>query len=170
MDATARTTEAEGILSTVEETYGFRPNLMEELATAPAALRTYLAGQDAMSGASLSPSQAQAVQLAVAAHNDCHYCRAAHSKLGRGSGISDDDVEAISGGELPGDPEIRPVVEATRRVLGERGWLDEDDLTELADAGVDRQKLYEIVAFVGLKTLSNYVNHIAGTEVDPQFR
>lgn len=108
---------------------------MEELAKAPAAARTYLAGQDAMSGASLSPDQAQAVQLAVAAYNECGYCGAAHTTLGRGAGIS-----------------------------------DEDDLAELAEAGVDRRMLYEIIAFVGLKTLSNYVNHIAGTEVDPQFR
>lgn len=54
-------------------------------------------------------------------------------------------------------------------MLDERGWLDETDLDELSGGGVDRQALYEIVAFVPLKTLTNYVNHIADTEVDPQF-
>jgi AhpD family alkylhydroperoxidase len=169
-EATAQSTEAEEILSTVEDAYGFRPNLLQELARAPAAARTYLAGQDAMSGASLSPAQAQAVQLAVAAYNECDYCGAAHTTLGSGSGISEEDLAAIGNGRLPADSELRPVVDATRRVLSERGWLDEGDLAELAEAGVDRQMLYEIIAFVGLKTLSNYVNHIAGTEVDPQFR
>jgi AhpD family alkylhydroperoxidase len=168
--ATSRSTEAEEILSTVEDKFGFRPNLMEEMITAPAAVRTYLAGQDAMAAASLSPAQAQAVQLAVASHNDCHYCGAVHSKMAGGSGVSEADVERIAEGDLPEDPELRPVVDATRRVLEERGWLDEEDLAELSEAGVDRQKLYEIITFVGLKTISNYVNHIAGTDVDPQFR
>lgn len=168
--AANRTADAEEILATVENKYGFRPNLMKEMVVAPAAARAYLAGQDAMSDASMSPVQAQAVQLAVAAYNDCGYCGAVHSKVGRDTGISEADVAAIADGGLPEDPGLRPVVRATRRVMEARGWLDDDDLEALAVAGVDRRKLYEIVAFVALKTLSNYVNHIAGTEVDPQFR
>ena len=30
--------------------------------------------------------------------------------------------------------------------------------------------IYEIVAPIGIKTISNFVNHIADTEIDPQFR
>jgi len=32
--------------------------------------------------------------------------------------------------------------------------------------GVSRFQLYEVVAFVGLKTISNYINHIAHTTID----
>lgn len=168
--ATNRSARAEEILSSVEEAYGFRPNLMKEMVASPAAARAYLAGQEAMEDATLTPAQAQAVQLAVAVHNGCHYCGAAHATVGRQTGISDEDVTAIEDGRLPDDPELAPLVKTTRRVLEKRGWLEEDDLAELAADGVDREKLFEVVAFVALKTLSNYVNHIAGTEVDPQFR
>lgn len=170
MTTTARRdTEAEEILSTVEEKYGFRPNLMEEMVAAPAAARMYLAAQDALAGASLSETQAQAVQLTVALHNGCDYCTTVHAKLGRQSGLSDEDAEAIAAGGLPEDPEIAPLVKATRRILDERGWIDPEEQETLAAEGVDRQKLFEIVGFVAVKTLSNYVNHIAGTELDPQF-
>ncbi len=170
MTTTTRQNEqARAILSSVEEKYGFRPNLIEELVRAPAAAQVYLRGQDAMADSSLSPAQQQAVQLAVATHNECHYCDAAHATLGQQSGIASEDVEAIRDGELPADDDLRGVVSATRRVLDERGWLDDADLEELSAGGVDRQALYEIVAFVALKTLSNYVNHIADTEIDPQF-
>lgn len=81
MTVTDRPAEAEEILSAVEGTYGFRPNLMQEMVTAPAAARAYLAGQEAMAGGTLSPAQAQAVQLAVAVHNGCHYCSAAHATV-----------------------------------------------------------------------------------------
>jgi len=160
--------QAEKILATVEEQFGFRPNLIEELVTAPAAAQVYLRGQDAMADSSLTPTQQQAVQLAVATHNECHYCDAAHAALGRQSGMASEDIDAIRNGDLPRDTDLRGVVSATRRVLEERGWLDDADLQELSAGGVDRQTLYEILAFVALKTLTNYVNHIADTEIDPQ--
>ena len=159
----------EKILSTVEDAYGFRPNLIEELVKAPAAARVYLAGQDAMADSSLSQAQQQAVQLTVATHNGCHYCDAAHSTLGRQFGIGAEALDAIRDGGVPEDPELRGVVRATLRVVEKEGWLEESDLSELADEGIDRQQLYEVIAFVALKTLSNYVNHIADTEIDPQF-
>lgn len=166
---TTRDETAEAILSTVEENYGFRPNLIEELVEAPAAAQVYLRGQDAMAESSLSPAEQQAVQLTVATHNRCHYCDAAHGTLGRQSGIDEEDIEAIRDGVLPDDPDLAAVVRATRRVVEKRGWLDDTDLAELESDGIDRRELYEIVAFVALKTLSNYVNHIADTEIDPQF-
>lgn len=168
--AARRSAEAEAILSTVEGKYGFRPNLMQEMVAAPAAARMYLAAQDALEDASLTPARAQAVQLAVAAHNDCGYCTAVHRTLGGRSSISDRELQAIEEGDLPEGAEIAPVVKASRRVLAKRGWLDERDQAELAGEGVDRQKLVEIVGYVALETLPDYVNHIAGTELDPRFR
>lgn len=162
-------TEAEQILSMVEQKFGFRPNLVEEMVTAPAAARVYLGGQEAMAEGVLTPVQQQAVQLAVATENECHYCTAAHSGLARQAGLPGGDVETILDGRLPDNPDVAPVVEATRRVMNERGWLDADDLQDLEARGVDRARLYEIVTLVGLKTISNYINHIADTEVDPQF-
>lgn len=160
---------AEEVLRVVEEKFGFRPNLIEEMVRSPAAARVYLSGQGAMEDASLSGAEQQAVQLAVAAFNHCHYCTAAHSGLAKQAGVDADDAEAILEGGLPGDERTRSLVKATRLVLEKHGWLDEEDLAELESAGIDRAELYEIVALVGLKTISNYVNHIAGTEVDPQF-
>lgn len=161
---------AERILEQVEEAYGFRPNLIREFVTSPAVAQVYLGGQEAMQEASLTDAEQNAVMLAVSARNECHYCTAAHSAIGRQVGLGDAQVEAILAGDEPEDERLASLVRATHRVLDEEGWLEEDDLAELEDRGVDRAQLYEIVALIGLKTISNYVNHIAGTEVDPQFR
>ena len=32
-----------------------------------------------------------------------------------------------------------------------------------------RPLLYELIGIIAIKTISNYINHIAGTELDPQF-
>jgi len=44
------------------------------------------------------------------------------------------------------------------------------DQEALAADGIERAVLYEIVGLIGVKTISNYVNHIAGTDVDDAFR
>jgi len=166
---TATDERAEQILSQVEEAYGFRPNLIEELVTSPAAAQVYLGGQESMQGASLDEAEQNAVMLAVSTRNECHYCTAAHAGIGRQVGLSERQVEAILEQEGPEDERLAALVDATDRILGKEGWLEEDDLDEFERRGVDRAQIYEIVALIGLKTVSNYVNHIAGTEIDPQF-
>jgi len=163
-------TRTEEILSQVEEQFGFRPNLIKQMVESPAVANVYLSGQQAMTEASLSQPEQQAVQLTVATLNQCHYCGAAHETLSKATGVSEDDVEAIKSGELPGDERLRTVVEATRRLLDKRGWLEQSELDEFERAGVDRAQVYEIIALIGLKTISNYINHIAGTEIDEQFK
>ncbi len=154
----------------VQKMWGFVPNLIEEMVTAPAVAKVYLDGQETMAGASLDNRDEQAVQLAVAVFNDCHYCQAAHSAIAKGAGISVEDIEAITSGKLPSAQRLANVVKATRLVLAKKGWLSAEDLEALEADGIDRRQLYEIIALIGLKTISNYINHIAHTEIDPQFR
>lgn len=158
------------IFAAVEQKFGFVPNLFKEMADSPAALQVYLGGQQALAqGATLSPPEIQAVQLAVSTANGCAYCQAAHTKGGLAAGLSAEDVEAIKSGGLPQDPRLQALVRAARLVLDKRGWLDPQEVQALADQGIPRGQLFDIVAIIGLKTISNYVNHIAHTEIDPQF-
>lgn len=48
---------AEESLATVENTYGFRPNLIEEMATSLVAAQVYLGGQKALKDPSLSEAE-----------------------------------------------------------------------------------------------------------------
>lgn len=161
---------AREILEQVNRTYGFVPNVVREMSASPAALQVYVAGQDALAKGSLSPREQQAVQVAVASHNSCDYCQAAHSWIGQTVGITTDDLRAIKTGQRPKDRDVAAIVEAARAVLERRGWLGEDQLRILEEKGVSRAKLYEVIAFVGLKTISNYVNHIAHTPLDDAFQ
>jgi len=40
----------------------------------------------------------------------------------------------------------------------------------LQSLGVSRPELYELIAIIALKTISNYINHIQRTEVDTAFK
>ncbi len=159
----------EKALGQVERALGFVPNLFKEMSASPATLKVYLGGQEALRGGTLSASEQQAVQLAVSSANDCHYCQAAHGWLGRKVGLSPEEVTAIRKGGLPAAVELAPVVRATRLLLEKKGWLTAGDLVALEQEGITKAKVYEIVAFIGLKSISNYINHIAHTPIDHEF-
>jgi len=170
MESTVQTPEAQAVLEKVKANYGFVPNLFTEMAThSPAVAEAYFESNRLMEASSLSPQETQAVILAVSGYNECHYCTAAHRMVGKMTGVSDADIDAILAGKEPKDERLQALVVTARIVLERRGWLDETDLRRMEASGVNRGQLYEIVALIGIKTISNYINHIARTEVDPQF-
>jgi alkylhydroperoxidase family enzyme len=50
-----------------------------------------------------------------------------------------------------------------------RGWPSEADTAAFLQAGYGKQQVLEVVLGVGMKTLSNYTNHIADTPLDQAF-
>ncbi|MEM1032130.1 MAG: carboxymuconolactone decarboxylase family protein [Myxococcota bacterium] len=154
----------EEALAAAKAAFGFVPNLMTAMADGnPAVAKAYLAASGALAGSVLRPAEKQAVMLAVSAHNGCHYCTAAHRTAGKSMGIDQADLDALDSETPPTDARLATLAAATREVLSERGWVDANRV------GVTREELYEIVAIVGLKTITNYINHIAKTEIDPPF-
>jgi len=163
--------QATEVQNQAKQAFGFVPNLITEMTDHnPAVGAAYLSANGALEDGVLTPAEQQAVILAVSSYNDCHYCTKAHAAAGQQAGLSAETVNTINAGGLPDDERLQTLVQATRKVLGKRGWLSDTDLSDLEVDGIDRGELYEIVALVGAKTISNYINHIAGTEVDEPFR
>lgn len=145
--------------------FGFVPNLMSTIAAGnPDVVAAYLAASDALAKSALSAKEQQVVMLAASAYNDCHYCTAAHRTAGKAMGVTQDDLDAINRLQMPQDPRLEALVEATWALQEEGGWVSESALR------VTREELYTIIAIVGLKTITNFINHIAGTEIDAPFQ
>jgi AhpD family alkylhydroperoxidase len=163
---------AQQVHADAEAAFGMVPNLIAEMTSEnPGAAKAYLTAAGLLEeNGVLTPAEQQAVILAISSYNDCHYCTKAHAVAGQQAGLDADTVDAINAGGLPDDDRLRSLVRATRRILGKRGWLSGVDESEFADLGLGRPELYEIIAFAGVKTISNYVNHVADTEVDAPFQ
>lgn len=165
------TAETRSVFEAIVKKYGFLPNLLKEFGeTAPAVLELYLAGSRAMEKSSLNNKERNAVMLAVSAANGCRYCTAVHSTMLQAAGLSLEDIKNINQGAAPRDERLAAIVGATKQILQLRGWLKKPELTELEAKGVNKTLVYEIIALIGLKTITNYVNHINGTEIDSQFQ
>ena len=158
------------VFGVVRKKYGFVPNLIREMSLSPAVAQVYLGGQQAMAGATLRGRDQEVVQLAVSVYNECAYCRAAHRMGAKGGGIAPGDIVAIERGDRPEDPRVSALVATTWEILDMRGWLKATDLSRFRALGIDRAQVYEIVALIGLTTISNWINHIAHTEIDEPFQ
>jgi AhpD family alkylhydroperoxidase len=168
----SQTDHAEQVHDKAKQALGVVPNLIEEITKEnPAVADAYLTATGLVEeGGVLSGPEQQVVNLAASSYNDCHYCTKAHAVVGEQAGLDAETIETINEGGLPDDDRLKSLVRATRRIIGKRGWLSDADEAEFADLGLERPELYEIIALVGIKTISNYVNHIAGTEVDEPFQ
>ena len=160
---------SEAILEELLQRFGFVPNLLAAMSESPEVLYFYLAGQEIMAKSSLSPSELEAVQITISQYNGCRYCVAEHGDGARAAGISKADIVALQAGEIPGDYGLATVVQAARLILEKRGQLSSDNLELLGGLGIGKRKIYDIIGVIALSTVTNYIDHIAQSDVDPQY-
>lgn len=150
--------------------FGQVPNLIGEMAESPAVIRGYLGLAAAFAASSFSALEQHVVLQTVNAVNACHYCLAAHSAAAIGVTRIDPVIDAaLRDMRALGDPRLEALRRFTLAVARERGRVSDDALHAFVDAGFTSAQVLEVVLGVGMKTVSNYINHIAATPVDPAF-
>ena len=135
---------------------GFRVTLKK---TIPAG-----AGMGGASG-SLSNQQRELIALAVGEANQCDYCLAAHSALGKMAGLSLDQIRDARQGSTV-DAKSDSLIRFAHKLVGERGHVSGEDLQALRDQGFSDGDITEVVANVALNIFTNYFNHVADPDID----
>ena len=174
MNYTVHTTEtapeaARETLAGAKKAYGFLPNLLAVMAEAPALVKAYVTLSRIFEETSLSPSERQTVLLTVSYENDCDYCVAAHSVIAGMQKVPEETVQGIRDGRPLADRKLEAIRRFTAAVVNTRGWPTDADTKAFLSAGYTQSQILEVVLGVGIKTLSNYTNHIAGTPLDMAF-
>ena len=156
-------------LKAVTAKYGFTPNILAKMANSPPVLKAYIDLSGLLSQTCLTPTEQQTVLLTVSRENNCRYCVAAHSVIAPMQGVQDDVVDAIRERRPIGDEKLEALSRFTAEVVTTRGWPSDQAKQALEDAGYTPAQALEVVLGVTMKTLSNYVNHLAHTELDDAF-
>ncbi len=159
------TGQAKRLLDGVQSKLGFAPNIMRTMANSPAVLQGYLDFSNALSKGNLSPKLREQIALAVSEINDCQYCLAAHSAIGRSVGLSEEAIEDSRRGESP-DTKEATALDFTRKVVLDRGWVADEEVAKLRKVGFTEGDIAEIIANIALISFTNYFNHVAKTEID----
>jgi uncharacterized peroxidase-related enzyme len=158
-------------LQAIVESYGFLPNLAAVFAESPATLGTLLTIMKNFDAAemTLSRLERQVVLLAASVQNNCEYCTAAHGMLAHMAGLDRVEVEKLQTGRALGAPRLQALRQFVQIVVEERGWVPADAVSSFIAAGFSRAQVLEVVLGIALKTLTNYVNHMAKPPVNQQF-
>jgi uncharacterized peroxidase-related enzyme len=162
---TQATTEAQATLAAVHSSLGVTPNLFRVAANSPAALNALVGLNGSLARGVLRAKVRESIALAVAQANGCDYCLSAHSVLGKGAGLSDGDLAAARSGKAV-DPHTEAILGLAREIVRQRGAIGPDALGNAKTAGVSDAEIVEIVAHVALNVFTNYLNIVAGTDID----
>lgn len=154
------------LLAAVQEKLGVVPNMFRAIASSPAGLEGYLGLAGALGRDSLGARTRERIALAIAEVNQCGYCLAAHAYLGKNLAKLDDAEIARNRAGGSTDARADAAVRFAVRVAHQRGQVTDADVAAVKAAGFDDGAVIEIVLHVALNTLTNYVNLVAGTELD----
>jgi len=160
---------AKPLLEQIRKTFGFVPNLMATFANSPAVLKGYLA-LDAEFAKTFTPVERQLILLAASLENVCPYCTAAHSTMLRAVlNVPAEEVAAIRDQQLTGNVRHDALIALTREIVQKRGRASRDTVAAFLSAGYRTEQVMELLLGVALKTISNYLDHLSPTTIDPAF-
>lgn len=154
----------QAIFDTLQAKFHMVPNLYATFALSETGLATYLAFQGAKS--SITGKAREVVNLVVSQVNDCAYCLAAHTVVGRMVGFSDAQVMEIRHGRAGFDAKLDALARLVRSIAGRRGHADAALVEAFLAAGWTQENLVDVIMAVGDKIISNYLHSTTRIPVD----
>ena len=165
IDPTTANGKAKDLLDAVQTKLGVTPNIIRTLANAPAALQAYLGFGEALSRGQFDARSREAISLAVAGANSCEYCASAHTAFSKSLKVDDAEIGRRRTGHSI-DPKLDAALVFATKLVEKRGFVSDDDMAAVRAVGHDDGAITELVAHVTANIFTNYLNHVAQTEID----
>lgn len=160
--------DSRAVLESVNQSFGFVPNLMAVMAESPALLTGYAQTQGALSTMGvLTPQENNLVQIAISRENECQYCLNGHSMIGENMlGQDGAEVGNLRKGYRLADAKHEALRAFAVEVYQSKGRVSDESLEAFLAAGYTRRHALDVVAGVGAKVMSNLTNQLAQTPLD----
>lgn len=153
------------LLAGVKKKMGVVPNIIATMAQSPAVANAYLGFSQALAAGSLTARLREQIALVVGEANNCDYCLAAHTALGKNAGLTEQETFDARRAAASNDKEAS-ALQFAQQIAINRGVVEDEDVERVRAAGYTDGEIGEIVAAVSLNVFTNYFNHVAGTEID----
>ena len=157
------------ILGSLEESFGFIPNVLRRLAAAPAALGATAQLLGLLEQTSLTTTEQQVVLLVVARQNTSEYCVAANSSVAQMKGVPADVIAAIRTGEPLADPRLEALRLFAAEMVRERGQASEETTRAFFKAGFREDQVLEVILGIATETMASFTDRVSGIPIDAEF-
>jgi uncharacterized peroxidase-related enzyme len=162
--ATGATAE---VYAQIKRAVGSVPNTFAAIgAHGPAALKAVLQADGVLASGSLTKQDQETIKLVVSEVAGCDYCVAAHSLLGKLTGLTPDVLRQIRAGEPTGDAKRDALIHFVRRLVRTRGTVSTDEFQAIHAAGYTDAQLVDISLAIALTVFTNVFNRINDTDID----
>lgn len=152
------------------QAFGILPNLHAVLANSPETLSAYKQLHELFQKSSFDAAELTVVWQTINRYHACHYCLPAHTAIAHSMKVDKDIIEALHKGDRLNDTKLETLRQTTLALVDSRGKLSDEQKQAFEQQGYGPQQLLEIVLGIAQKTISNYTNHLADTEVDAPFK
>ena len=160
---TAATPEASALFSAIKGKIGMVPNLYRVAANQPSVLAAMLGLNETLSGGAFDGRTREAI--AVAGANTCDYCASAHSAISAGLKVAPEAVKDHLVGRSD-DPRTAAILKLSVSIVSAQGKVSDADLAAARAAGLSEADIVETLANVVANIFTNYLNHVADTDID----
>lgn len=159
-------TASQQALDGVKKGLGMIPNLYATIGYSGTALPAYLQFTHAFEGSkTFRNREIQAIYLAVSEANDCSYCLAAHTALGKMNGFTEEETFDLRTGTIA-DNKLRVLTQLARSFVLNQGRPDQALVDNFFALGYDEAAFIEFVGLITVKLFSNYVHNSTNIPVD----
>jgi len=154
----------QAVFDQLQKGLGFVPNLYATYAHSDTALGDYLALQNRKS--SLTAKEREVINLVVSQINECAYCLAAHTTLGKMNGFSDDQILEIREGSASFDAKLDALAKFVDDITLNRSKPSLEVRENLFTAGYTTENLVDIILVIGDKVISNFIYGATQVPID----
>jgi AhpD family alkylhydroperoxidase len=144
--------------------FGIVPPLIREIAevSVPAAA-LYVDGVSTMNESTFSEIEINAIELRISSMNACESCMKGHSYLLKKAGVAQADIDAIINGLPTSTMSLNRVLRGTEAIFRANRSGYSNQIEKLIDDDFSRKEIFEIIALLSLKTISNNINNYLKT-------
>jgi uncharacterized peroxidase-related enzyme len=162
--ATGATAE---VYAEIKKAVGKVPNTFAAIgALQPAALKAILQADGVLATSSLTRQDQETIKLLVSQVAGCDYCVAAHSLLGKMTGLAPNALRQIRTGEPTSDIKRDALIRFVRNLAQSSGTVSDVEVSAIRAAGYSDQQLVEISLAIAVTTFTNVFNRINDTAID----
>ncbi|MEG3753499.1 carboxymuconolactone decarboxylase family protein [Psychromonas arctica] len=161
--------QSKPILEGAVKQMGVVPNLFGTMAEAPTILKAYTQLHEQFTNTSFDAEELTVVWQTINVEHECHYCVPAHTGIAHSMNVDAALTEALRNSDKMPTAKLQALHDFTLSMVRNRGNVPAADMDAFFAAGYGQQQVLEVILGLSQKTISNYVNHVAKTPVDPMF-
>ena len=154
----------QAIFDNLKSQVGFVPNLYATYTHSENGLADYLSLANRKT--TLSGKEKEVINLVVSEVNDCTYCKAAHTAIGKMNGFTEEQILEIRSGEVSFDPKLDALAKYVKSAVINRSKPEHSTIEALFNAGYTKENLVDAIILVGDKTISNLLYGSTSIPVD----